>query len=93
MASRRAVKDRNTNISDYEQKLKEFFEEGISTSQQYIDPEMPGAEDIIDHIIAGVRSSMSYIGARDIEDFYQKAVVGIQSSAGYQEGKPLLTSW
>lgn len=93
MASRRAVKDRNTNISDYEQKLKEFFEEGISTSQQYIDPEMPGAEDIIDHIIAGVRSSMSYSGATDIEDFYQKAVVGIQSSAGYQEGKPLLTSW
>jgi IMP dehydrogenase len=75
--------------------MKEFFEEGISTSQQFIDPEKPGAEDIIDHLIAGVRSSMSYVGAQDIEDFYEKAVVGIQSAAGYQEGLPLFSnsSW
>ena len=93
MASKRAVKDRTGEVSVYDQRLKEFFEEGISTSQLFIDPERPGAEDIIDHIIAGVRSSMSYIGAKNIEDFYQKAIVGIQSAAGYQEGKPVPTGW
>jgi IMP dehydrogenase len=38
---------------------------------------------------------MSYVGAQDIEDFYEKAVVGIQSAAGYQEGLPLFSnsSW
>jgi IMP dehydrogenase len=95
MASKRAVKDRASSSSAYDRRMKEFFEEGISTSQQFIDPEKPGAEDIIDHLIAGVRSSMSYVGAQDIEDFYEKAVVGIQSAAGYQEGLPLFSnsSW
>jgi IMP dehydrogenase len=93
MASKRAVKDRVANISVYEQRMKEFFEEGISTSRQFINPDRPGAEDLIDHIIAGVRSSMSYVGARNIDEFYEKAVVGIQSPAGYDEGKPLVSSW
>jgi IMP dehydrogenase len=93
MASKRAVNDRTADVSIYEQRLKEFFEEGISTSKLFISPDRPGAEDIIDHIIAGVRSSMSYVGAKNIEDFYQKAIVGIQSAAGYQEGKPVSTSW
>ena len=95
MASKRAVKDRASSSSAYDRRMKEFFEEGISTSQQFIDPEKPGAEDIIDHLIAGVRSSMSYVGAQDIEDFYEKAVVGIQSATGYQEGLPLFSnsSW
>jgi len=93
MASKRAVKDRSANVSVYEQRMKEFFEEGISTSQQYIDPERPGAEDIIDHIISGVRSSMSYVGAKNLTEFYDKAIIGIQSAAGYQEGKPLHSSW
>jgi IMP dehydrogenase len=93
MASKRAVKDRSANVSVYDQRMKEFFEEGISTSKQYIDSERPGAEDIIDHMISGVRSSMSYVGAKNLTEFYQKAIVGIQSAAGYQEGKPLYSSW
>jgi IMP dehydrogenase len=93
MASKRAVRDRLTNVSVYEQRMKELFEEGISTSKQFIDPERPGAEDIIDYLISGVRSSMSYVGANNLTEFYQKAIIGIQSAAGYREGEPLHSSW
>jgi IMP dehydrogenase len=50
-------------------------------------------EDLIDSIIAGVRSSCTYAGARSIEEFHEHAVIGIQSAAGYTEGKPLHSSW
>lgn len=88
MASRRAVRYRNMNASSYEQAKKELFEEGISTSRMYVDPEAPGAEDIVDQIVAGVRSAFTYTGATTVEEFHQKAVVGVQSSSGYNEGKP-----
>ena len=29
----------------------------------------------------------------NIKEFSEKAVVGIQSAAGYAEGRPLYTSW
>ncbi|WP_418961619.1 hypothetical protein [Streptomyces tritici] len=32
-------------------------------------------------------------GANDLAEFEDKAVVGIQSAAGYAEGKPLHASW
>ncbi|MFM7987502.1 MAG: IMP dehydrogenase, partial [Candidatus Fonsibacter sp.] len=50
-------------------------------------------EDLIDEIIAGVRSSFTYAGAKTINEFHEKAVIGIQSAAGYAEGRPLFTSW
>ena len=93
MASRRAVRNRNIEIEAYEKARRELFEEGISSSRLYLDPEKPGAEDIIDHIVAGVRSSMTYAGARNIEQFHEKAVIGVQSTAGYAEGQAVDTSW
>ena len=36
---------------------------------------------------------MSYAGAKNIDEFHDKAVVGIQSSAGYEEGKAISSSW
>jgi IMP dehydrogenase len=59
----------------------------------YLDPVRPGVEDIIDQIVAGVRSACTYAGARTIPEFYDRAVVGIQSAAGYDEGRPQGTSW
>jgi IMP dehydrogenase len=70
-----------------------LFEEGISSSRMYVDPERPGVEDLIDVITSGVRSSATYAGARTIPEFAQRAVVGVQSSAGYDEGRPLHASW
>ena len=59
----------------------------------YLDPERPGVEDIIDEIVAGVRSACTYAGAATIAEFHERAVVGVQSAAGYSEGMPLGTSW
>jgi IMP dehydrogenase len=93
MASNRAVKNRTRSESALERAKKELFEEGISTSRMYLDPVRPGVEDIIDQIVAGVRSACTYAGARTIPEFYDRAVVGIQSAAGYDEGRPQGTSW
>jgi IMP dehydrogenase len=93
MASNRAVKNRSRSESPFERARKELFEEGISTSRMYLDPERPGVEDIIDQIVAGVRSACTYAGAGTIEEFHERAVVGVQSSAGFSEGQPLGTSW
>ncbi|HET9602260.1 MAG TPA: GuaB1 family IMP dehydrogenase-related protein [Acidimicrobiales bacterium] len=93
MASHRAVKNRTRQETEFDRARKELFQEGISTSRMYIDPERPGVEDIIDQIVAGIRSAFTYAGARTIPEFQQRAVVGIQSAAGYEEGRPLGTSW
>jgi IMP dehydrogenase len=93
MASNRAVKHRTQDDSAFERAQKELFEEGISSSRMYIDPERPGVEDIIDQIVAGVRSACTYAGAGSITELHERAVVGVQSGAGYDEGRPLGTSW
>jgi IMP dehydrogenase len=59
----------------------------------YLNPARPGVEDLLDEIIAGVRSSFTYAGEQNIEEFAEKATVGVQSSAGYAEGRPLHSSW
>ena len=46
-----------------------------------------------DDIVAGVRSSCTYAGAASIPEFAERAVVGVQSAAGYSEGLPQGTSW
>lgn len=93
MASARAVRNRTSEESAYDRARKALFEEGISTSRMFIDPARPGVEDLIDSIIAGVRSSCTYAGAASLAEFTEKAVVGVQSAAGYAEGKPLHDSW
>jgi IMP dehydrogenase len=93
MASKRAVQNRNRGIEAFELAKRELFEEGTSSSRLYIDSERPGVEDLIDQITAGLRSSMSYAGARDITEFQEKAVVGVQSASGYQEGRAVETNW
>jgi IMP dehydrogenase len=93
MASNRAVKNRTRTETAFERAKKELFEEGISSSRMYLDSQRPGVEDIIDQIVAGLRSSCTYAGAASMEEFHDRAVVGVQSSAGYDEGRPLGTSW
>jgi IMP dehydrogenase len=93
MASARAVRNRTSEESAYDRARKALFEEGISTSRMFLDPVRPGVEDLVDSIIAGVRSSCTYAGAGSLEEFAQRAVVGVQSAAGYAEGKPLHASW
>ena len=93
MASSRAVRVRTAEDSAFERARKALFEEGISTSKMYLDPLRPGVEDLLDHIVAGVRSACTYAGADSLEQLQERAVVGVQSAAGYAEGKPLHSSW
>jgi IMP dehydrogenase len=44
-------------------------------------------------MVAGVRSACTYAGAADLTEFAERAVVGVQSQAGYNEGKPLPDGW
>ncbi|MCW2700372.1 MAG: dehydrogenase family protein [Blastococcus sp.] len=93
MASARAVKARTSTASGFDRARAALFEEGISSSRMYLDPARPSVEDLIDGIVAGVRSSCTYAGARTVEELHERAVLGVQSSAGYEEGRPLPTSW
>jgi IMP dehydrogenase len=59
----------------------------------YLDPENPSVEDLLDSIVSGIRSSCTYVGAANLTEYQERAVVGLQTAAGYAEGKPLDTSW
>ncbi|NIJ10691.1 IMP dehydrogenase [Saccharomonospora amisosensis] len=93
MASKRAVTARTRSDSPYEQARKALFEEGISSSRMPVEPLRPGVEDLLDSIIAGVRSACTYAGAPNLEEFHERAVLGVQSAAGFAEGRPLPTGW
>jgi IMP dehydrogenase len=93
MASNKAVQARFARLSAYERARKELFAEGISSSRIYLDPLRPSVEDLLDMITTGVRSSFTYAGARTVPEFHQRALVGLQSAAGYEEGKALPVSW
>ncbi|MEU5549550.1 MULTISPECIES: GuaB1 family IMP dehydrogenase-related protein [unclassified Micromonospora] len=93
MASARAVSARTGDDSPYDRARKAIFEEGISSARMYLDPTRPGVEDLIDEIISGVRSAFTYAGARNLDEFHDRVLVGVQSTAGYTEGMPLPTSW
>ncbi len=93
MASKRAVVARSGAESLFDRARKALFEEGISTSRMGLDPDRGGVEDLIDHITSGVRSTCTYVGAANLEELHERAVVGVQSAAGFAEGHPLPTGW
>jgi IMP dehydrogenase len=93
MASARAVAMRTAEGDPLDVSRKALFEEGISTARMYLDPATPGVEDLIDQIVAGVRSACAYAGARAISELHDKAVVGVQTVSGYAEGRPLSETW
>ncbi len=93
MASSRAVQRRTRDDDPYTRARKALFEEGISSGHMYLDPDRPGIEDLVDQIVAGIRSACTYAGAADLTAFADRAVLGLQSVAGFTEGKPLERSW
>lgn len=94
MASARAVVNRTAHDeAPIEAARRALFEEGISSGRLYLESDRPGVEDLIDSIVAGVRSACTYAGARTIEEFHERAVVGIQTASGFAEGRPLHQGW
>lgn len=88
MASARAVSDRTAELNAFERAQKAFFREGISTSRIYLREGFESVGDILLDMITGVLSSFTYVGAAHCREFQDKAVVGIQTQGGYNEGQP-----
>ncbi len=93
MASKRAVAARTSGDGAFDRARKALFEEGISTSRMALDPTRGGVEDLLDHITSGVRSTCTYVGASTIAELHERAILGVQSAAGFAEGHPLPTGW
>ncbi len=93
MASARAVANRTSGDSAFDRARKALYEEGISSSRMFLDPERPGVEDLLDEVCSGVRSACTYAGAHDLAELADRAVVGLQSAAGFAEGRPLPGGW
>jgi IMP dehydrogenase len=93
MASKRAVAARTTSDDTFDRARRSLFEEGISRARMYLDPHRSGVEDLIDYICAGVRSACTYAGARTLPELSERAVIGVQSAAGFAEGRPLPGGW
>jgi IMP dehydrogenase len=88
MASGRAVSDRTADRDPFERAKKGFFREGISTSRIYIRDGQESVGAILVEIITGVQSALTYVGAKTIDEMHERAVVGVQTTAGYGEGTP-----
>ena len=93
MASARAVASRTEGEDAFDRARKALFEEGISAGRMYLDPARPGVEDLIDQIVSGVRSALTYAGADTLPAFRRRAIVGVQSASGFREGTPVPVSW
>ncbi|CAN5558468.1 GuaB1 family IMP dehydrogenase-related protein [soil metagenome] len=93
MASARAVANRTSSDSSFDRARKGLYEEGISSSRMYLEPDRPGVEDLIDQICSGVRSAATYAGARSLAELHERALIGVQSAAGFSEGRPLPVGW
>ncbi len=88
MASARAVSDRAAGLDPFERAKKGFFREGISTSRIYIREGRESIGAILVDVLSGVQSALTYAGASTIPELHEKAVVGVQTTAGYREGMP-----
>jgi IMP dehydrogenase len=88
MASKKAVCNRSQGLSKFQQAQKQMFREGISSSRIYIKSWMESVGDIVDECMTGLRSSMTYLGANTLQEFTEKAVIGVQTQAGFVEGTP-----
>lgn len=88
MASGRAVSERHTDQDAFERAKKGFFREGISSSRIYMREGQESVAGLLVEMITGVQSAFTYVGARTIEEFHERAEVGVQTVAGYSEGTP-----
>lgn len=88
MASARAVEGRTADLDLFERAKKGFFREGISTSRIYIRPGQESVAALLVDMITGVQSAFTYVGAKTIDELHERAVIGVQTWAGYGEGTP-----
>jgi len=87
MASTQAVKSKFQDIDPFDLAKKRYFREGTHEGRMYLKEGLSGAEDIIDYLISGLRSALSYTGAGNLEEFNEKALIGVQTAASLKEGR------
>ncbi len=87
MASSRAVRDRTADLDAFDRAQKALFQEGVSSSKIYLREQQSSVGDHLINIVTGVRSAFTYVGATDAASFSDRAVIGVQTSAGFGEGK------
>ena len=88
MASKKAVELRSQKLDNFEIERRWMFREWISKSRIYLREWLEWVWDIIDTFTTGIRSSMSYVWAKDLEEFYEKAVIWVQTNAWFVEWTP-----
>jgi IMP dehydrogenase len=88
MASGKAVNLRNSKLSEFEQAKKALFQEWISTSKIYLRDWYKSVWDVIDKFSTWLRSSLTYVWAKTLEDFYEKVMIWVQTPAWFHEGTP-----
>lgn len=88
MASRKAVNLRNWDATPFAMAKKALFKEWISSSKIYIKEWRESVWDIVDEFMTWLRSAMTYIGAFNLEEFYEKATIWVQTNAGFNEWTP-----
>jgi IMP dehydrogenase/GMP reductase len=61
--------------------------EGITTTVPLKGP----VKEVLDELMGGLRSAMSYRGARTIAEFHEKALFGVVSQSAQAENEPHIT--
>jgi IMP dehydrogenase len=92
-SSRRAVDHITRDLTGLERARRLYLDEGVSSSRAYLQPGLESAEDVLDRLTAGLRSAMTYSGARTIPEFQSKVRFDFQSRSGYDEGQPRVGEW
>lgn len=85
MASGKAVSWRTNKLTKFEQAKRNRYQEWISKSKIY---NVKPLWDIVDKFRTGLESSISYSWATDIEQFYDKAIIWVQTQAWFAEWTP-----
>jgi len=88
MASKKAVQLRNKKRDNFEIEKRWMYCEWISKSKIYLREWLESVWDVLDAFTTGLRSSMSYVWANNLEEFYEKAIVWVQTNAWYIEWTP-----
>ena len=88
MASKKAVELRSQKLDNFEIEKRWMYREWISKSKIYLRDWLESVGDIIDTFTTWLRSSMSYVWAKDLEEFYEKAIIWVQTNAWFVEWTP-----
>jgi IMP dehydrogenase len=88
MASARAVHDRHEEDDAFDRAKRALFREGISSSKIYLRPGFESVGSIVVDVLSGLRSAFTYSGARELSEFQEQVVIGVQTAGGFHEGRP-----